>query len=90
MGRWGIGGHPGPQFAQVDDLLTRTRCFTYGELGHLAENGSQKKEDDASLFRSDKTWLQDPRPCSVLWRATITILKPSSKRTKRHFCATQT
>ena len=43
-----------PQFVHVDDLLTRTRCFKCGELGHLARNCSQKKEDDPSLFIGDK------------------------------------
>ena len=31
-------GRNRPQFAQVDDLLTRTRCFKCGELEHLARN----------------------------------------------------
>ena len=43
-----------PQFVHVDDLLTRTRCFKCGELGHLARNCAQKKEDDPSLFNGDK------------------------------------
>ena len=43
-----------PQFAHVDDLLTRTRCFKCGEFGHLARNCSQKKEDDPYLFTGDK------------------------------------
>ena len=47
-------GRSRPHFAQVDDLLTRTRCFKCGELGHLARNCSQKKEDDSSLSSGDK------------------------------------
>ena len=43
-----------PQFVHVDDLLTRTRCFKCGELGHLARNCSQKREDDPALFSGDK------------------------------------
>ena len=33
-----------PQLAQVDDLLSRTRCFKCGELGHLAKGCPQNKE----------------------------------------------
>ena len=44
-------GRSRPHFAQVDDLLTLTRCFKCGEVGHLARNCSQKKEDDLSLFQ---------------------------------------
>ena len=47
-------GSSRPHFAKVEDLLTRARCFKCGELGHLARNCSQKKEDDASLFSGDK------------------------------------
>ena len=43
-----------PEFAHVDDLLTRTRCFKCGKLGHLARNYYKKKEDDPSLFIGDK------------------------------------
>ena len=37
-------GRGRPQLAQVDDLLARTRCFKYGELGHLAKDCLQNKE----------------------------------------------
>ena len=43
-----------PQLAHVGDLITRTRCFKCGELGHLARNCAQKKEDDPSLYSGDK------------------------------------
>ena len=43
-----------PRFVHVDDLLTRSRCFKCGELGHLARNCAQKKEDEPSLFNGDK------------------------------------
>ena len=48
-----------PQFAHDDDLLTRTRCFKCGELGHLARNCSQKKEDDPSLFSGDEETITE-------------------------------
>ena len=70
-------GRNRPHFAQVEDLLTRTRCFKCGELGHLARNCSQKKEDDQSLFSGDKKmWSQDPRPFSVVSCAMTTMMKP--------------
>ena len=47
-------GESRPHLVHVDDLLTRTRCFKCGELGHLARTCSQKKEDDPSLFAGDK------------------------------------
>ena len=47
-------GRNRPHFAQIEDLLTRTRFFKCGELGHLARNCSQKKEDDPSLFSGDR------------------------------------
>ena len=47
-------GRNRPQFAQVGDFLTRTRCFKCGALEHLARNCSQKKKDDPSLFSGDK------------------------------------
>ena len=47
-------GRNRPHLVHVDDLLTRTRCFKCGELGHLAITCSQKKEDDPSLFAGDK------------------------------------
>ena len=48
-----------PLFAHVGDLLTRTRCFKCGELGHLARKYSQKKEDDPSLFSGDKETITE-------------------------------
>ena len=48
-----------PQFVNVDDLLTRTRCFKCGALGHLARNCFQKKEDDPSLFSGDKETITE-------------------------------
>ena len=83
-------GRSRPQLAHVDDLLTRTRCFKCGELGHLARNCSQKKEDDPSLFSGVRRQSQIPRPFSVAWRETISILRPFLPSRKGCFCQTQT